>query len=86
MKDGGPAFPRPMSTDGAGFLNEATVGMTMRQFYKAQVLGTIAVTPPDKYSIMDRERHQPQKDAAAVAEFCGIYADAMIAEDNKHRK
>lgn len=84
MKGGGQAFPRIGYAGDTGHWMTGQTGMTMRQFYKAQALSTLHIIPPGNYSANDLERKKPQKDAAEVAKLCGIYADAMIAEDEEN--
>jgi hypothetical protein len=86
MSGNTPAFPRIGFSSSEGNYIMGQQGMTMRQFYKAQALANIPLKTMDRYSINDIERGEPRKDAAEVARVCGVYADAMIAEDEAHTK
>ena len=66
VKDGGPAYPLyPEIPE----VKPNHPGMTMRQYYKAAALTGLIGWAKD------------QRDAATVAHAAGVFADAMIAED-----
>lgn len=67
-----------MSSDGHGFLAEATLGMTMRQYYKGAALQVI----DSRYSNVGNE----SACAYEIARYCGMIADALLAEDEEHAK
>lgn len=71
IKDGGPAFPRPMSHDGDGPRADAFVaqdGMSLRDWFAGQALiGTLAFPIPGA-----------EKIPVNAARECFAYADAML--------
>ena len=80
-KDGGPAFPAGES--GTSDTYRAGVpGMTLRQFYKGQALaGMVPTTSERSLWLRDEAKHRGVDGYAVIAENCGRYADAMLAED-----
>lgn len=86
--EGGPAFPRPAFTpegwhDAAaqsGFANIQQSGMTVRQLYKLHAMRTIMELTA-KLATLERGYDYPKK----AADACGVYADAMIREDEEFR-
>ena len=79
-----PAFPRPQSIEdlGDGFINQYDnqEGMTMRQWYKGQIVKSILRT--QFYAVADAS--EVSKVTTILVNMCGVIADAMIKEDIKH--
>lgn len=81
MKKEQPAFPQPdgLVYDGAGhYIPSTTVGMSMRQYYKAAALTGIMS------DIRYREVGNENACAYEIARYAGLIADAMLAEDAAH--
>lgn len=84
MKDGGPAFPRPVGTNGAKsiedlYVNEPQEGMSLRDYFAAAALtGTIA-------SLMEARAKGGAREVspANFALMTYAVADAMLAEREK---
>lgn len=74
------AFPQHGWTNSPDVLKrmEGQGGMTMRQYYKAAALHVI----DSRYTNVGNE----SACAYEIARYCGMIADAMLAEDEEHAK
>lgn len=79
MKDGGQAFP--VANDG-GFIP----GMSMRQYYKGMVAGHLFSSKDCHESVKRKAAGQSIDVGKTISILIGMYADLMIAEDEKHEK
>ena len=75
QKDGGPAFPTMTISESVG-----RAGMTMRQYYKAHALIGLVIE-----NEADHDSPLAGWSVNAVADAAGIYATAMIAEDEANK-
>ena len=77
--DGGPAFPETfdVATNSGTPMRECVHGMTLRDYYKAMALrGT-------DWRFALEHTDAPYATLAAIADQCGMMADAMLAEGEK---
>lgn len=75
--DGGPAFPRPYSEDGA-----AQGGMSLRDWFAGQALTRLSAM----HFKAAEARADPHDATADIAFMCYLQADAMLAEREKETK
>lgn len=78
-RDGGPAFPRPVGTNGARsiedlYVNDPQEGMSLRDYFAAAALQTMKLAN----SWSDNPLYWE-----GVARSAYVCADAMLAEKNK---
>jgi len=69
-KDGGQAFPSQRTTPHSSLVNDASQGMTLRDYFAGQVL----IFCIERFSSATYDR---------LAKDCYLAADAMIVERNK---
>ncbi len=72
--NGGPAFP--LSESSSSVHN----GMTMRQYYKAAALQGLLASP----RVFTVDGNSGDLSETETARACGLFADAMLAEDKEH--
>lgn len=88
-KDGGSAFPNPVYVELEGSETrcdkgniQCVGGMTLRQYYKAAAMQAMDLKE-------GKENSRGQLDGGDtkwVADACGAYADALLAEDEEHAR
>ena len=79
MRNGGPAFPRPVGDTKSGLWNGVQDGMTLRDWFAGQSLAGLLSNPGSRDG-------QFIKTAKDFAKYSYQAADAMIAERDKGKK
>lgn len=76
MPENPQAFPRPVSESPNGDIEYAELGMTLRDYFAGKAMAGLIASHahPQSFGYPDPEE---------VANWCGRYADAMLAEREK---
>ena len=80
MKDGGPAFPIPVTEER---LPIAINGMSLRQWYAGMALQGLLADSRHHAEALARRHGTDSKLVEIFAKFAFSFADAMIAEEEK---